>query len=94
MLIPKVKNPRSITQFRHISFCNVPYKIIAKVMVNMIKHILPHCISDSQSAFVPGRLITDNVLVAYELLHNLKNKRIGKESQCALKLDMSKAYDR
>ena len=93
-LIPKVKNPQFISQFRPISLSNVLYKIIAKVIVNRFKHVLPHCISDSQNAFVLRRLITDNVLVAYELLHNLKNKRKGKESHFALKFDMSKTYDK
>uniref|UniRef100_A0A2N9I6T1 Reverse transcriptase zinc-binding domain-containing protein n=1 Tax=Fagus sylvatica TaxID=28930 RepID=A0A2N9I6T1_FAGSY len=43
---------------------------------------------DSQSAFVPGRLITDNILVAFETLHHMQHNKMGRDGAMALKLDM------
>ena len=93
-LIPKTKNPQKITDFRPISLCNVMYRILAKVLANRLKKILPEVVNKSQSAFVPRRLITDNVLVAFELMYHINQKRKGKDGQMAIKLDMSKAFDR
>lgn len=61
---------------------------------NRLKNILPHIISPFQSAFVPRKLITDNVLVAYETLHTMHTRLRGKKRFMAVKLDMSKAYYR
>ena len=60
----------------------------------MTKAILPSCISENQSAFILRRLISDNVFIAYELLYTLKLKRKGRKGLIALKLNMSKAYDK
>ena len=93
-LVPKIKNPTKMTDFRLISLCNVVYKLISKVLANRLKVILPQIISENQRTFLFGRLITDNVLVAFELMHYLEHKKEGKEGFVAIKLDMSKAYDR
>jgi hypothetical protein len=58
-----------------------------------LKNVLAAIISPSQSAFIPGWLITDNVLVAFEALHTMDKKLKGRDGFMALKLDMSKAYD-
>ena len=57
--------------------CNVVYKIASKAIVNRLKKILPSIISDTQSAFMHGRLITDNILVAFETIYHISQNKRG-----------------
>ncbi|KAM0834186.1 hypothetical protein ACQ4PT_063778 [Festuca glaucescens] len=59
-----------------------------------LRPLLGEVISENQSAFVPGRLITDNALLAFECLHYMEHGAKANNSFCAYKLDLSKAYDR
>ena len=70
------------------------YKIISKVIANRLKPLLNSIVSKTQSAFIADRLITNNILIAFESLHYMKTSSSGKEGFMTLKLDMSKAYDR
>jgi hypothetical protein len=92
-LIPKTNNPIYPSDFRPISLCNATLKIITKTIANRLKPILHEIISPNQSAFIPGRLITDNSLIANEIFHYLSqtNRHNG---FIGIKTDMAKAYDR
>nr|XP_027062801.1 uncharacterized protein LOC113689183 [Coffea arabica] len=93
-LIPKIQNPTNLKSNRPISLCNVVYKVISKILANRLKNVLSHCINKNQAAFIPGKQILDNVILSHEYLHYMKNKKQGQNGLMAMKLDMSKAYDR
>ncbi|KAJ6888484.1 hypothetical protein NC652_029532 [Populus alba x Populus x berolinensis] len=79
VLIPKCDNPQMMKELRLIALCNVLCMIIAKVLANRLKVILDDIISTTQAAFVPGRSITDNVVVGFESIHSMKRHTRGKE---------------
>lgn len=68
-----------VKDLRPIAFCNVIYKIMAKVLSNRHKRLYLGMISENQSAFIPGRSITDNVLVAFEIIHHMKRNHSGRQ---------------
>ncbi|GJS42362.1 hypothetical protein Tco_0567405, partial [Tanacetum coccineum] len=90
-LIPKVKSPSRVNDYRPISCCNVLFKCISKIIANRIKQSLKILISPNQSAFIPGRSISDNILLTQELMHNYHLDR--GTPRCAFKVDIQKAYD-
>lgn len=93
-LIPKVENPSTPKDFRPISLCNICYKIVSRAITSRLRPVLHQVIDQSQSAFIPGRLITDNVIIGFECMHWIHHHSKRKTGYAALKLDMSKAYDR
>jgi hypothetical protein len=60
----------------------------------LAQNVLPHVVSHNQSTFIPGRLISNNILAAYETLHSMQTRMWGKTCLMVLKLDMSKACDK
>ncbi|KAJ7009374.1 hypothetical protein NC653_000138 [Populus alba x Populus x berolinensis] len=90
-LVPKVENPSSMNDFRPISCCNILYKCISKIIVSRLKSVLNDIIGPAQSAFLPGRSISDAILLTQELMHN--SHLSNGPSNCALKIDLRKAFD-
>ncbi|KAJ9536708.1 LOW QUALITY PROTEIN: hypothetical protein OSB04_un000093 [Centaurea solstitialis] len=90
-LIPKSSNASRVTDYRPISLCTTIYKCIAKIISWRIKDHLDVLVSSNQSAFIPGRRITDNILMAHELMDGYG--RQGGPPRCSFKIDIQKAYD-
>ncbi|KAL3813124.1 hypothetical protein ACJIZ3_014392 [Penstemon smallii] len=92
-LIPKQNKLNQVENFRPISLCNLAYKVISKILANRLKPLLHNIISSNQMAFVEGRNINENSIISQEIMHYL-HKRKGKKGFLAIKVDLSKAYDR
>lgn len=92
-LIPKIAKPIKVSDYRPISLCNVVYIIAAKAIANRMKLIMSQIIYLNKSAFIPNRLITENVIIGYECLQKIRSSKGKRNGLVALKLDISKAYN-
>lgn len=90
-LIPKKLDSMEMKDYRPIACCNVIYKVVSKILANRLKKILPRIITESQSAFVQGRLLMENVLLASELVKGYHKENIS--PRCVMNIDISKAFD-
>ncbi|XP_042954504.1 uncharacterized protein LOC122290887 [Carya illinoinensis] len=91
----KSPGPDGFGAYFYQAYWNIIGKeLVSKVLADRLKKILPFIISNSQSAFIPERLITDNIMVAYEALHTMKTRLKGKMGRMAIKLDIFKTYDK
>ncbi|KAA3466548.1 putative Transposon TX1 [Gossypium australe] len=83
VLLSKIQSPERISQFRPISLCMMIYKIITKILVNKLRPLMVTLTRQNQTSFIPARNITDNIVVAQDVVHSM-----------ILKIDLEKAYDR
>lgn len=90
-LIPKVDCPSKITQYRPITLCNITYKVISKVLANRLKAVIGNLVSPFQAAFVPGRHIHENSIMAHEVIHMMQKRKKGRKIM-VLRADIEKVY--
>lgn len=90
-LIPKKTDASEIKDYRPIACCNVLYKVVSKILANRLKGLLPRIITENQSAFIQGRLLMENVLLASELVKDYHKDAVS--PRCMMKIDISKAFD-
>ncbi|WOL13616.1 hypothetical protein Cni_G22386 [Canna indica] len=93
IFVPKKEAPNEIIDYLPIASCTITYKILSKVIVNRLKPYIRSLISKEQSAFIQGRRMHDNILIASEII-NVIHKSKRKYSYILIKLDLEKVFDR
>ncbi|GKV23593.1 hypothetical protein SLEP1_g33302 [Rubroshorea leprosula] len=91
VMIPKVENPQKIEEYRPISLIRVMYKIIAKLLANRLRKVLPKIIGEQHMAFIGGKQLVDGVVIANEVIEEIKRKKM---KNFLFKVDFEKAYDK
>mgnify|MGYP004708601619 CR=1 FL=1 len=90
-LVPKSSQPETFADFHPISVCNAIYRVIFKIISTRLQHVMPSLISSNQSVFIRDRLIHENSLLCYELVHNYHLS--SGPPRMAIKIDLRKAFD-
>lgn len=90
-LVPKFKHASEVLDYKTISLCKFFYKVVAKILANHLKHVLPLIIHESQSAFIIGRDITDNISLAHDLGQDLLSS--SKKDLFMVKINLQIAFD-
>ncbi|XP_074305505.1 uncharacterized protein LOC141640722 [Silene latifolia] len=93
-LVPKNNCLEKVTHYRPISLCNVIMRAVTKCVSNTMKPVMSTLVGEYQNGFIPSRSITDNILISQELFHHISKNSTTKKGSLALKVDMSKVYDR
>ncbi|OAO91334.1 hypothetical protein AXX17_AT5G31500 [Arabidopsis thaliana] len=90
-LIPKVLGANMLPQFRLVASCHTIYKLITRLISRRLKLFISQAVQSNQVGFIKGRLLCENVLLAFELVDNFHIE--GETSRDSLQIDLSKAYD-
>ncbi|XP_020704485.1 uncharacterized protein LOC110115563 [Dendrobium catenatum] len=92
VLFHEVSNPLVPSNYRPISLCNTVYKVAANILMNRMSSFLPKLISEEQAAFLKGRSLSDQVLIAQKVIHKFRHSHSTK-GLVAFKIDMEQAFD-
>lgn len=93
VLFPKTDFPESLKELRPISLCNVSLKIVTKLIAERLKGVIDKLVSQEQCSFIANRSSCDNIIIAQEAIHTMRQKG-RRKGYVAVKVDMEKAYDR
>ncbi|XP_026419629.1 uncharacterized protein LOC113315582 [Papaver somniferum] len=91
VLLPKTGGAKTPNQFRPIGLSNVSFKIFTKIINTRLSSLLPKLISPQQVAYIKGRSIQEQIMLALEMVNEIKKKR--RDGNVGLKLEISQAYD-